>query len=241
MSSEVSAPSGTLTLVFSDIQGSTVLWEHFDSDFKAILDLHNRLIRDAIAEFHGYEVKTEGDAFMVAFQDAIEAVKFCIDVQLKLYDAEWPEALLNTESLHGLSGVSEDGCFRGIRVRIGAHSGEPEVQPDPTTGRTDYFGPMVNRAARVSNAGHGGQVLVSESTWRLVEDRLSDAAVTDLGEHILKGLERRECIWQVMPKRLEGRVFPRLRTQSPNKTNLPANFWSTRNITRIMSMDCRAL
>ena len=95
MSSEVVAPTGTLTLVFSDIQGSTVLWEHFDTDFKGILDLHNQLIRDSIQQFHGYEVKTEGDAFMVAFQDAIEAVQFCMDIQLKLHDAEESITLLD--------------------------------------------------------------------------------------------------------------------------------------------------
>ena len=222
MSNETAAPTGTITLVFSDIQGSTILWEHFGEKFQEILEIHNRLIREAIAAFNGYEVKTEGDAFMVAFQDALEAVEFSLDVQLKLQDADWPTALLSTPTIKELSGISEDGHFRGLRIRIGIHSGKPSHQIDPTTGRTDYFGPMVNRSARVSGIGHGGQVILSGATWQLVQDRLGDSVVTDLGEHSLKGLERRETIRQVMPHRLAGRTFADLSTKHSNPTNLQA-------------------
>ncbi len=159
------APTGEATLVFTDIQGSTALWEHFGKEFEPLLDLHDALFRAAIVAHQGYEVKTEGDAFMVAFSDARNAVRFCLDVQEQLHEADWPETLLNAEALQSFAGVSDNGTFRGLRVRMGMHTGSPRCRPDPMTGRMDYFGRMVNRAARVGGVGHGGQVLVSETTW----------------------------------------------------------------------------
>ena len=87
------APTGTVTLVFTDIEGSTALWEHLGEDFKPLLDQHNALFRAALAEFGGYEVKTEGDAFMVAFGDAQAAVAMCLTMQERLQEADWPDAL----------------------------------------------------------------------------------------------------------------------------------------------------
>ena len=95
------APTGTVTLVFTDIQGSTALWEHLGEGFKALLDQHNALFRAAIAEFEGYEVKTEGDAFMVAFQDAAGAVAMCLAMQERLQAADWPENLNDEATIVG--------------------------------------------------------------------------------------------------------------------------------------------
>ena len=150
------APTGTVTLVFTDIQGSTMLWERFKSSFKDLLDLHNQIMRDVIAQHDGYEVKTEGDAFMVAFNHAIDAVKFCLNSQIALHNAPWPEALLEPEDLKDIAGISANGLFRGLRVRMGIHTGEPRCERDPLSGRMDYFGTVVNRAARVGHVGHGG-------------------------------------------------------------------------------------
>jgi predicted ATPase/class 3 adenylate cyclase/Tfp pilus assembly protein PilF len=215
------APAGTVTLVFTDIQDSTALWEHLDEGFKPLLDQHNALFRAAIAEFGGYEVKTEGDAFMVAFGDAQAAVAMCLAMQERLQAADWPESL-NDEAVAEFSGTTEDGCFRGLRVRMGAHTGTPEGQPDPVTGRMDYFGRMVNRAARVGGVGHGGQVVVSEATWEAVANQLPEGTATEnLGEHALKGLERREHLRQLLPASLAERAFPRLKTPNLKNTNLP--------------------
>ncbi len=219
----VIAPQGTVTLVFTDIQGSTALWEHFGDDFKALLDLHNALFRAAIDEFGGYEVQTIGDAFMIAFQDAGSAVAMCLAMQERLQEAEWPDAL-NDVAVVGLSGTTEDGRFRGLRVRMGVHTGNPDCQLDPVTGRMDYFGPMVNRAARVCDVGHGGQLVVSQATWEATgSDGLPEGTVVeDLGEHALKGLERRrEHLRQALPGTLAGRTLPRLKTPNLKKTNLP--------------------
>ncbi len=214
-------PTGTVTLVFTDIQGSTALWEHFGTDFEALLDLHDNLFRAAIENHSGYEVKTEGDAFMVAFQQPRDAVRFCLDVQERLHTTDWPQTLLSNEAIADFAGVSDNGAFRGLRIRMGAHTGTPRCKPDPNTGRMDYFGRMVNRAARVGGVGHGGQVLVSSDTWEALGD-MPDTEMLDLGEHALKGLERREHIRQVLPTSLAARTFPRIKTPDLKKTNLPA-------------------
>lgn len=209
-----------VTLVFTDIEGSTLLWEHFGEGFLDILDLHNRLMRTAIEAHGGYEVKTEGDAFMVAFSDPLAAVQFGLDAQRRLHEANWPEAL-HAPGIAALSGTSPDGTFRGLRVRMGIHTGTPVEREDPVTGRSDFFGPDVNRAARLSSAGHGGQLLVSDATWTAL-GAMDLVVVEDLGEHALRGLESREHIRQLLPSSLSSRRFPKLKTPELRKTNLPA-------------------
>ncbi|MBT6432862.1 MAG: tetratricopeptide repeat protein [Deltaproteobacteria bacterium] len=221
MLSSVAAPTGTVSLVFTDIQGSTELWERYQDDFKDYLDQHNDIMRQTIADTNGYEVKTEGDAFMVAFANATEAADFCIQSQLRLHQAPWPDELIKNQATHALVGESADGLFRGLRVRMGIHTGAPKPQLDPITGRMDYFGPMVNRAARVGSVGHGGQIIVSQASWSQIRDRLGPDCIIDLGDHALKGLEGRERLFQIHPQQLALRAFPRIRTPDLNKTNLP--------------------
>ena len=215
-----SPPTGTVSLVFTDIQGSTALWEFFGKDFQRSLMQHNDLFRAAIVQFGGYEVKTEGDAFMVAFQDAFAAVQMCLSLQKQLHAAAWPERF-EDPAVSPFSGQSSDGLFHGLRVRMGVHTGTPECRPDPVTGRMDYFGRMVNRAARVSGAGHGGQILMSNATWEALGARFDgDAVVTELGDHSLKGIERVETLRQILPYPLAERKFPQLKTLNQGKTNI---------------------
>lgn len=195
-------PAGTVTLVFTDIQDSSRLWEQHGRNFEPVLALHNELMRRQIAAHGGYEVKTEGDAFMVAFADALAAARFCTATQLALAGAAWPAQ------------VGE------VMVRMGAHTGEPIVSSDPASGRTDYLGPVVNRAARVAAAGHGGQVLLSESALKHARLPEAEFSVTDLGEHRLRGLELPERLYQVLPPELAGRRYPPLNTVSSLPTNL---------------------
>lgn len=196
-------PTGNVTLVFTDIQDSSRMWEKHGRAFEPVLALHNQVLRQQIALHEGYEVKTEGDAFMVAFADPDAALRFCLDTQQALAQAPWPAA------------VGE------VRVRMGAHSGEPICNADPRTGHTDYFGPVVNRAARVASAGHGGQVLLSESTFRRAQAAAAQALVTDMGQHLLRGLEQPEHLYQALPQALAGREFPPLHTATALPTNLP--------------------
>jgi predicted ATPase/class 3 adenylate cyclase/Tfp pilus assembly protein PilF len=220
------APTGPVTLVFTDVQGSTELWERAADTMRPALELHNALLRALIVELGGYEVKTEGDAFMVAFSSPLQAVRWCLRAQEALLAADWPAELLSQPE--GGEQRAADGALllRGLRVRMGAHTGEPDCRPDPTTGRMDYFGPMVNRAARVGNAGHGGQVLLSGRTFKAVEPHLADLdrpEALDLGEHRLKGLESAERLVQLLPWRIAARRFPPPKTLDPKKTNLTAH------------------
>lgn len=127
-------PKGELSIVFTDVQGSTKLWEHDPEMMFHALEIHNDIIRIKIKEHNGYEVKTEGDSFMVAFRDSINAVSWCLEVQEELLKANWPEEILK----HKDAKVERDPkgilLYRGLRVRMGVHRGEPKAKEDPVTG-----------------------------------------------------------------------------------------------------------
>lgn len=112
------------------------------------LQLHDRLLREHIFKRGGYEVKTEGDAFMVAFTDPLDAVAWCLTTQEALMVADWPKELQKRPESAEVHAIEGNVLLRGLRVRMGAHLGRPDCRPDPTTGRMDYFGPVVNRASR---------------------------------------------------------------------------------------------
>lgn len=197
------APTGNVTLVFTDIEGSTRLWERYGDAFKASLDAHNQIIRKALAAHSGYEVKTEGDAFFAVFARPIDAALFSLDVQ---------------RELPGIRLSGEDS----IRVRIGLHSGEPLVEFDPQ-GKADYFGPAVNRAARISAAGHGGQTLLSGAMAEPLREVLSGRCeFHDLGEFRLRGLDEPERLVQMVPADAAVKRFGPLRALADTPTNLPA-------------------
>jgi predicted ATPase/class 3 adenylate cyclase len=173
-------PSGTVTLLFTDIEGSTMLLHELGDRYANVLAEHRRLLRDAFGAHGGVEVDTQGDAFFYAFSRAADALAAAAEAQ---------EALA-----------------RGpVRVRIGVHTGEPLVTDE------GYVGVDVHRGARIMSAGHGGQVLVSEATRRLVDARL---ALRDLGPQRLKDLTEPQHLYQ-----LGDGEFPPLKTL--NQTNLP--------------------
>jgi predicted ATPase/class 3 adenylate cyclase len=216
-------PTGTLALVFTDIEGSTRLWERCGNAMREALRLHDALMRRLLARTSGYEVKTAGDSFMVAFSSVHEAVRWCLDVQEALPHEPWPEELL-THSAAAVEGGSRGLLHRGLRVRMGVHVGEPEHRVDPHTGRVDYIGRMVNATARVADAGHGGQVLVSGPAWAQVEgtlEALGRPAVRHLGEFRLKGLENPMPLVEVLPASLAARHFPALRAPEERRGNVP--------------------
>ena len=218
------APVGLVTLVFTDVQGSTLLWDRHTEAMRGALIQHNHAIRSVLDASGGYEVKTEGDAFMVAFATPFQAVWFCLKAQLKLVGLPWPDELLDHACAAALSDDEGQEIFRGLRVRMGIHMGAPDCRPDPRTGRMDYLGPVTNRAARIAQAGHGGQVLLSEAVWREVRrqtPRLNDPAVKELGEFRLRDIDTPEKLTQLLPRNLVGRKFPRLRTTSEISRPLP--------------------
>jgi predicted ATPase/class 3 adenylate cyclase len=188
------APSGTVTLLFTDIEGSTRLLKRTGEAYAELLAEHRRLLSEAFERHRGFEVDSEGDAFFVVFASANDAVAAAAEAQRALARHTWPDD-------------------NEIRVRIGLHTGEPRS----INGR--YVGLDVHHAARVMAAGHGGQVLVSESTRALVDEH--QFQLRDLGEHRLKDLSAPQHLYQLQVEGLPGE-FPPLNTLENRPTNLPA-------------------
>ena len=180
--------SGTITFLFTDIEGSTHLLDYLGDQYAAVLAVHHDIMRTAIQKWNGYEVGTQGDAFFATFNRAFDAVQCVAEAQRALTTYTWP---------HG----------RGVRVRMGLHTGEPLIAS------TGYVGMDVHRAARIGDAGHGGQVLLSQSTRELViHDLPSGVAILELGEHRLKDLKYPTFIYQLVIDGLPTK-FPALRTK----------------------------
>jgi predicted ATPase/class 3 adenylate cyclase/Flp pilus assembly protein TadD len=191
-----SPPTGTLTFVFTDIEGSTKLWEHDAPAMQVALARHDELLRRAIEEHGGYVFKTVGDAFCAAFLTAPDALEAALDAQRLLLKERWGES-------------------DPLRVRMALHMGAAEERDG------DYFGPPVNKVARLLSAGHGGQVLLSLPTQELVRDQLpAGTSLMDLGERRLKDLFRPERIFQLTAPSLPSE-FPPLRTLESHPNNLP--------------------
>ena len=211
----VPPPEGELTLMFTDIQGSTALWESDAEVMGDSLVLHNEIVRKILVSYSGYEVKTEGDAFMVAFDSAMNALAASLAIQDALLKAHWSDALLNEMNPLTIPVFDASGelLWRGLRVRIGLHTGVPESRADPLTCRQDYFGPMVNRAARVEGLASGGQILMSGSTYAAVQEALEGLpaekapVITSLGSFHLKGIQEKMRVYSASSARLAGRTF----------------------------------
>jgi predicted ATPase/class 3 adenylate cyclase len=190
-------PQGTVSLLFSDIEASTMLLRELGLErYAEGLETHRRLLREAFERHGGYEVDSEGDAFFVAFHDVREAVAAAAEAQRAVANHEWPDG-------------------HAFRLRMGIHTGEPLAVPPK------YVGLDVHKAARIMAAGHGGQVLLSEATQKLVRSDLPEGvALGDLGEHRLKDLLRPEPLAQLVIEGLWSE-FPALKTLGDRPTNLP--------------------
>jgi predicted ATPase/class 3 adenylate cyclase/DNA-binding XRE family transcriptional regulator len=189
-------PSGTVTFLFTDIAGSTQLWEQHPQAMPAALARHDAILRQQIAAHGGQVFKTMGDAVCAAFVTAPDALTAGLAIQRALGAEDW-------------------GATGPLRVRLALHTGVAELRDG------DYFGPALNRVARLLSAGHGGQTLLSAAAWELVRDHLpADVALRDLGEHRLKDLSRPDHIFQLVAPDLPA-DFPPLRTLESRRTNLP--------------------
>jgi predicted ATPase/class 3 adenylate cyclase len=191
-----SLPTGTVSLLFTDIEGSTRLLDALGDRYADALAEHRRLLRAAFREHHGCEVDTQGDAFFYAFSRAQDAVAGAVAAQQALAAHDWPNDM-------------------PLRVRMGIHTGEP------TATREGFIGIDVHRAARVMSAGHGGQIVLTQSTTDLVAEKLPDeVSVRDLGEHRLADLAHPQRLFQLVIPGLEAE-FPPLKTLDARPTNLP--------------------
>jgi ABC-type oligopeptide transport system substrate-binding subunit/class 3 adenylate cyclase len=180
-------PEGTVTFLFTDIEGSTQLLDRLRDQYATLLADQRSILRSAFAKWNGSEIDTQGDAFFVAFPRATEAVSAVVDIQRTLATHTWPQ---NVE----------------VRVRMGLHTGEPLKAEE------GYVGMDVHRAARIAHVGHGGQVLLSETTTPLLRDELPEGvSLLDLGRHRLKDLRQPEHIRQLVIEGLPSE-FPPLKS-----------------------------
>jgi predicted ATPase/class 3 adenylate cyclase len=189
-------PTGTITCLFTDIEGSTKLLHELGADrYEDALGQHRRLLREAFGRSAGYEVDTQGDAFFVAFSRAHDAIHAAVEAQQTLASHSWPGD-------------------RQLRVRMGIHT------CDATPTADGYVGIGVHRGARICAAGHGGQVLLSHTAHDLLEEEEADFRALDLGEHRLKDLTQPQRLFQLLHPGLTDE-FPPLRTLENRPTNLP--------------------
>ena len=196
MTIDDTAPA-TVTFLFSDVEGSTALLRKLRDGYPAVIGRHEQLLRDAWAQAGGRELDADGDSFFVAFRRPRNAVDAAVAAQRALAEHDWPDGV-------------------DLRVRIGIHTGEASVVGD------QYVGLAVHRAARICDAGHGGQILLSETTRSLLEDEeeeLEGVELRDLGPQLLKDFDRAVRIYQLTVSGLE-REFPALRTAGEGAATL---------------------
>jgi predicted ATPase/class 3 adenylate cyclase len=189
-------PSGTVTLVFTDIEGSTRLLQELGDAYASLLTDHHRIVSSAAAAHGGLQVDAAGDGLFYSFQTARGAVAAAVEAQRALGEHAWPKGA-------------------DVRVRMGIHTGEP------LNAVSGYVGLDVHRASRICSAGHGGQILVSQAARALIGSGLPDGvSLTDLGEHRLRGLESPERLYQLSGDGLRA-DFPPVRSLETLPNNLP--------------------
>jgi len=190
-------PSGTVTFLFTDIEGSTQLWEQYPEAMKPALARHDAILREAIESDHGHLIKTTGDGVHAVFSTAIDAARASLSAQ------------------RDLQSPTPDPSSPQIKVRMGLHTGEAEARAG------DYFGPVLNRAARLMSIAYGGQIVLSGAAADILRDQLADGmTLLDLGEHRLKDLARPERVFQLNQPGLPAE-FPPLRSLDSFPNNLP--------------------
>ncbi len=191
-------PTGTVTFLFTDIEGSTKLWEKHPETMRSALARHDTLAASVIEQHGGVLVKSrgEGDSLFAVFPHATESVAAACALQQVFVTEPWPQET-------------------PLRVRMALHTGEADLRAG------DYYGSAVNRCARLRAIGHGGQVLLSEATHELVGSCLPEgASLREMGRHRLKDLQQPELVYQLCHSDLPS-DFPPLRSLSPTSTNLP--------------------
>ncbi len=197
----IELPTGTVTFLFTDMEGSTRLLQELGPDYPEVLSLHHRILRDAVEAAGGVPIGTEGDALFAAFDSPSSGIAGAVSAQRALAAEPWPRGA-------------------AVRVRMGLHTGEALVREGT------YVGLDVHRAARIAAAGHGGQILISDSTRALAEQSLPpEVELRDLGRHRLKDLAYPERIYEAVVAGLAA-DFPALRSLDAVPNNLPTQLTS---------------
>ncbi|KAG0097919.1 cysteinyl-tRNA synthetase [Podila epicladia] len=226
---EIEPPQGDVAMVFTDIKNSTKLWESVPKAMQIAIKEHFVIMRRQLRSIGGYEVKNEGDALMASFSNVPAAMLWCFKVQELLVNAEWPQDILDSVECKAIFNASDPSqpMYRGLSVRMGIHWGRPVSDRDAVTRRMDYYGPMVNRAARICDCADGGEICISSDVINVMQHLLSDHdleqsdspqaehirelkkmgfGIIELGEKKLKGLETPENIHLIYSRSLAGRL-----------------------------------
>jgi adenylate cyclase len=200
---EIEPPQGQVAIVFTDIVNSTHLWET-NPGMPTSIKIHHSLFRRQLRLDGGYEVKTEGDSFMVSFQTVLSAMLWCFNCQILLLQQEWPRELLDAHDGKVIYDSEGNLVQRGLRVRMGIHWGSPQCERDPITRRMDYYGPMVNRAARINASADGGQLMASQDVINEIQaireylDTLDEDSVDELPQELKRELQELKRIGLVV-------------------------------------------
>eukprot|EP00741_Cyanophora_paradoxa_P011683 tig00020563_g11287.t1 len=253
--------AGEIALAFADVQSSTALWEALpDSTMTKAIDALFELLREGIELVSGYEVKAEGDSMFAVFDSVARAAYWCLWTQAMLLEVDWPREMLAEVAAREELASDSTPLFRGLRLRMGVHRGRPNVKIDSTTGRmapdpscalADYFGPVVNKAARVAGlalglglrrapplllvlvhvprrAAAGGQIVLSRSTFDAMVAGESAGVGFSLGEDTIPGLSLtpidRRTDRGGLPLLVEGVDRGLARSSSRRRATLPPNF-----------------
>lgn len=202
---EIDPPVGELALVFTDIKNSTLLWDTYPVAMRSAIKLHNTIMRRQLRIVGGYEVKTEGDSFMVSFPTPSSALLWCFNIQNQLLNEDWPSEILETNECCEVTDNAGNMIFRGLSVRMGIHWGSPVCELDMVTRRMDYFGPMVNRASRIESSADGGQIAVSSDFLAEIELLYSIHKQVQSGQLTLEvAYEGNVHVGEIIEKELES-------------------------------------
>lgn len=223
------APTGFVAIVFTDVESSTELWEESIHKMRQAILIHNKVIRDILEKISGaYEVKTEGDAFMCSFPSIISAVTFALQIQEELLKADWPLDFMNHRSTSQFIDDKGIVLWKGLRVRVGIHAGDVIAEQDPTTGRMDYFGPVVNKAARIEGCARGGEIAISSIIHKELVKELPNLSMKihfrSLGSKQLKGIEGKEEVFIILPEFLKERPFYESKPADSDRKIFPVGF-----------------
>jgi DNA-binding response OmpR family regulator/predicted ATPase len=211
------APEGDITLLFTDIQGSSVLWRHLGDDMAAVLAVHDAVLTQSIQAYGGYLVGLEGDGLVAAFDRSGLAIHSALAAIESLANAAWPVDFEAHPKVAEVAGSR--GGLSGLRVRMAVHAGQPHARVDLVSGRTTYAGPDVLIASRLVRAGHGGQLLATAQT--LEGCGSMEIRTQDLGAHRLTGVSEPVSAFEVVGRTGTLGQFPTLRAASVRCTNLP--------------------
>lgn len=206
---ETPPPKPPCAFVFTDIKDSTKLWSLLPNAMRVAIKQHNNIMRRLMRIHGGYEVKTEGDAFVVAFQSSVNALKFCLSVQTQFLESDWPREILESPVCATISDSDGHVLYRGLSIRMGVHFGMADDEEDKVARRMDYHGIHMIIASRVSALADGGQINITETIrdafLQLPERERPDVVIYDVGMTPLKGLQNPEHLFVVYPRPLAER------------------------------------